>query len=723
MSTSIINIQRDSRSPVAVAPLLTYEPNLGFLSAVIKTTIRNAVGNDWKVLVVDENSKKLINGAIKDEEILNMNISNVEQIDHRRPFNPDMDALYILSPEAHVVDCLMADFEVKRYRKAFLVWTSFLDPQLRARIDRSQNAQDSIADSRIMNINFYPRESHLVTFHDPWSFPVLFHPDCNHLIRSHLQDLAQKIVSLCACLGEYPVIRYYRPRAPTHEAGVLCSHLARFIQTELDQFAQFQRDFPPPSNRPRGVLIIVDRSMDVYSPLLHEFTYQAMSHDLLPIKDGDKVTYKTISNQGKPNEEVKEMVIGEDDKIWVKYRHMHMRDVLEKLGADFAQFRAANPQFAEDNDKTNVNTIKDMLGGLTEFTEGKDAYTLHLSMAEECMKYFQARKLIEVSSIEQSFATGLDENYKKAKNLAAQLVQLLDDDSVTPPDRLRLLLLYIIYRNGILNGDIRKLMAHAQLAGNDGNVIANLDLLGVRSEKPLKDDKPPVQPLFHRRPPIPDSEELSLSRYELGLKQMLEEQIKGTLDPTIFPFTKPHTDHDGGAATQEMISQQASLRSAKPTWARTRSTDQPRQRIIVFMAGGATHSESRTCYEISQTYGRDIFLATSHMLTPGLFMRQVGDLSVDKRRLDIPAERPKPTAPAFLFERDTPPAPLPQQMKKPVAKSPLPPQAQMSNLSLGSNGHQTPPPSSGSKTSHKDKKHKDKKDKDKKDKEKKYRFF
>lgn len=93
---------------------------------------------------------------------------------------------------------------------------------------------------------------------------------------------------------------------------------------------------------------MVDRSMDVYSPLLHEFTYQAMVHDLLPIKDGDKVTYKTVLNEGKPNEEVKEMELGEHDKVWVDYRHMHMKDVLGRLSDDFAKFRKANPQFAEE---------------------------------------------------------------------------------------------------------------------------------------------------------------------------------------------------------------------------------------------------------------------------------------------------------------------------------------------------------------------------------------
>lgn len=88
--------------------------------------------------------------------------------------------------------------------------------------------------------------------------------------------------------------------------------------------------------------------MDLISPLLHEFTYQAMVHDLLPVKDGDKITYKTVLNEGSAKEQVKEMDITEKDKVWVEYRHVHMKDVLGRLGEDFAKFRAANPQFAEE---------------------------------------------------------------------------------------------------------------------------------------------------------------------------------------------------------------------------------------------------------------------------------------------------------------------------------------------------------------------------------------
>jgi syntaxin-binding protein 1 len=37
-------------------------------------------------------------------------------------------------------------------------------------------------------------------------------------------------------------------------------------------------------------MFIVERAMDLFSPLLHEFTYQSMCHDLLEITDGNKYT-------------------------------------------------------------------------------------------------------------------------------------------------------------------------------------------------------------------------------------------------------------------------------------------------------------------------------------------------------------------------------------------------------------------------------------------------
>jgi hypothetical protein len=41
--------------------------------------------------------------------------------------NPTTDAVYLISPLAHIVDCLMADFEKRKYRRSFLIWTAGLE--------------------------------------------------------------------------------------------------------------------------------------------------------------------------------------------------------------------------------------------------------------------------------------------------------------------------------------------------------------------------------------------------------------------------------------------------------------------------------------------------------------------------------------------------------------------------------------------------------------------
>ena len=265
----------------------------------------------------------------------------------------------------------------------------------------------------------------------------------------------------------------------------------------------------------------------------------------------------------------------------------------------------------------------------------------------------------------------------------------MDDDSVPQDARLRLLMLYIIYRGGLLNGDIQKLHAHAQLQPQDRDTIDNLDLLGARVRKPLNDMMPRPEPIFPIKAPAgPAEEEVSLSRYEPVLRSMLEEQVQGTLDPTMFPPTKPNIE--GNGVGFDAAAQQTSLRTAnKPTWARTRPVgNEQRQRILVFMAGGATYAEARACYQVSLNASKEVFLMTSHMLTPKLFLEQLRGLNVDKRRLDIPSERPPPKAPAHLFERPQPQQAqgLPQSQRPQPARQPVPtaapPTAAMHNMSL-----------------------------------------
>lgn len=93
-------------------------------------------------MVLDEGSKKLVDGVVREDDILEANVTSapdmigpflcveaekaldVEQIEDKRPMNTSVDAIYLLSPLPHILDCLMADLERRRYRRSYLIWTS-----------------------------------------------------------------------------------------------------------------------------------------------------------------------------------------------------------------------------------------------------------------------------------------------------------------------------------------------------------------------------------------------------------------------------------------------------------------------------------------------------------------------------------------------------------------------------------------------------------------------
>lgn len=267
-------------------------------------------------------------------------------------------------------------------------------------------------------------------------------------------------------------------------------------------------------------------------------------------------------------------------------------------------------------------------------------------------------------------------------------MRLLDDPALGPPERLRLIIVYLLYKDGLLEGDITKLMLHSQLRRMDERVFRSLELFGARVSKQLKDPSNRNRPQKQIQPPLDDEEHSDFSRFETALEQMLNDHVKGTLDPDVFPYTQPQMIPTGMGNGLEAGSQ-ASLRSAKPTWARSRlSIVEPRQRIIVFMAGGATYSESRACYEVSKSSVRDVFLGSSHMLTPNFWLTQLGNMKEKRQKLEIPADFERKQVPQHLLEPDPvpkPAAPPPQARPAPAAApaqrpAAAPPTKEMSGL-------------------------------------------
>jgi syntaxin-binding protein 1 len=120
--------------------------------------------------------------------------TDIERIEEKREMNPGMDAIYILSPTtAHrrLPDGRLRAPAISKEPSSYGPPSS-IRRCAGASIPRGKH-KEQLAGFETLSIDYFPRESHLITFRDPWSFPILYHPACNNLVRDHMQILAQKV--------------------------------------------------------------------------------------------------------------------------------------------------------------------------------------------------------------------------------------------------------------------------------------------------------------------------------------------------------------------------------------------------------------------------------------------------------------------------------------------------------------------------------------------------
>ncbi|KAK9481392.1 Sec1-like protein [Lipomyces japonicus] len=617
------------------------------------------VRNNYKYLVVDDYTSQLIDNVLPTIDILKHNVSAVERIEERRQTRSSFEAVYILSPRPHILDCVIADFSRNppRYGAAYLYFVPMLDENGRNKI-LSSPAANYVKACLPLLLDFMPIESNIFTFKDSNSLPTFYNRDCFDLVNPEIIKTARRLVSVCALLGEYPLIRFYNPKEPTHEAYTLPYMLASVFQKELDEYARANRNFPSvEENRPQSFFLILDRSIDLREPFMHEFTYEAMAHDLLFIEDGNKYTYEITDSETKDREQVVGL-LNEQDLIWVALRHKYIADAMEGVHKRIVKFTEDNSSFVNIQN-ASASQLKDIMLSMKVFTKEKDQLSLHSNMTETISELFNRTKLADIANIEQCLATGLTEDGKPPKTVLEDMIPLLDDEHVSSRDRVRLVALYLLFRNGVIEADFRKLCLHAKLSATDMQLLRNLDLLGSPVIKASLKEKKPFKKKIRQE--ADDGREFTeITRYVPMVKVVLDEAVKNTLDLQTFPYTK---DQSAAVfAAPENLTPQ-STNSSTPVARRNKATwhdrgayyNTPAQRIFVFLPGGITYAEVCAAYDISEAHNKEVILGSEDFLDPQNWLRNLLRLRAPRNTLDLPADKPAPEMPAFLLEPDLPP--------------------------------------------------------------------
>ncbi|KAK2494705.1 hypothetical protein MC885_004608 [Smutsia gigantea] len=102
-------------------------------------------------------------------------------------------------------------------------------------------------------------------------------------------------------------------------------------------------------------------------------------------------------------------------------------------------------------------------------------YSMHLNVAEDCMKPLRA--LWRNCSVEQDFAMGSDAEGEKIKDAMKLIMPVPLDAAVPAYDKIRVLLLYILLRNGVSKENLLEMIPQTRVQSHSG-LIRNLEWLG-----------------------------------------------------------------------------------------------------------------------------------------------------------------------------------------------------------------------------------------------------
>lgn len=535
-----------------------------------------------KVLILDSQTVSAVSVVYSQSELLQKEVFLVELVDSIYKSKESMShlkAVYFLRPSSENIQHLRRQLANPRFGEYHLFFSNMLkDTQIHILADSDE--QEVVQQVQEFYADFVAVEPYHFTLNIPsnhlYMLPAVVDP-------SSLQHFCDRVVDGIAAvflaLKRRPVIRYQRT---SDIAKRMAQETAKLMyQQEIGLFDFRRTEISP-------LLLILDRRDDPVTPLLNQWTYQAMVHELIGIQD-NKVDLRSIGDFPKDQQEV--VLSSEQDTFFKANMYENFGDIgmnIKRMVDEFQQVAKSNQ---------SIQTIEDMARFVENYPEYKKMHgnvSKHVTLVTEMSKMVEERKLMLVSETEQELACngGQGAAFEAVTNL-------LNNENVSDIDRLRLVMLYALryekdspvqlmqlfnklasrsakYKPGL----VQFLLKQAGVDKRTGDLYGNRDFMNIARNmaRGLKG----VENVYTQHQPL--------------LFQTMESIIKGRLRDVDYPFLGNH------------------FQQGRP------------QDVIIFIVGGTTYEESRSvALENANNSGIRFILGGSVILNSKRFLKDLED--------------------------------------------------------------------------------------------------
>ncbi|XP_065194664.1 vacuolar protein sorting-associated protein 45-like [Sycon ciliatum] len=528
-------------------------------------------GAGMKVLLMDKETTGITSMVFAQSEILQKEVFLFEKIDTpNRESMKHLKAICFLRPNKENLELLCQELKSPKYGLYYIYFSHFVD---QSDIRRLAEADDQEVVREIQEFfgDYFAINPHV------FSFNVNGCCRAGNWDRSIQARCVSGLSAVLLSLKKQPVIRYQQGSALARN---LADDVHQLMRKEASLFEFRRPDVPP-------VLLVLDRRDDPVTPLLNQWTYQAMVHEVLGIRNN------RVDLSGAPgiSKELQEVVLSaEQDEFYQSNMYLNFGEIGANIKTLVDHFQV------KSKNQAKVETIADMkqfIETYPQFKRMSGTVSKHVAVVSELSRLVAEHHILQVSEVEQELACQSDHS------TALQNVRrILSMENVRPVDCLRLVLLYAIRyerhgsnevdalvdmltRRGLPEKYIKLVSGIVNYAGKSQR---NGDLFGGRTplaltKKLLKGLKG-VENIYTQHTPL--------------LSETLDSLVKNKLKDQQFPFVGSQVVRD------------------RP------------QDIIVFMIGGITYEEALAVYNLNKTVpGIRVLLGGTHVHSTQSFLDEV----------------------------------------------------------------------------------------------------
>ncbi|KAM0675398.1 Sec1 domain containing protein 1 [Gurleya vavrai] len=326
----------------------------------------------WKILILDETTKKIISPLLKIKDLRDLGITTFFMIESKRDKITEIPAIYFIKPSRENLRIVKDDVIKNLYHGYYL---NFLTKIEREDLEELGNCLSN----KRLGFQIQTVFDQFIDFIALQNFLFILnkeiHSKKNNILDTEKNnssntnfisletDILNSIFSVFLCLDQIPFII-----SENNELNEICNLLSKKIKnTNIIK-----------KTNTRPLLYLYRREFDVFTPLEHLWSYNSLIHDLLKI-DSNKVSFDEKSFEI-------------NDDFFLKYQNEYFPVVAKKIEEELLEHKKemASRNIEERTDKKKIDEI---LEKLPELSRRNESIQAHMAICLKLVEIIKERKI------------------------------------------------------------------------------------------------------------------------------------------------------------------------------------------------------------------------------------------------------------------------------------------------------------------------------------------